>query len=340
MNPYWGKDFFSFLALFFQRMVKLCIGELSFAQLASDEIQILVLCCVGVSSVFVGAFLVLKKMTMLANALSHTILLGLVLSYLGMQWIAQGELLEFKTQLLLIASVVAALLTMILTDVCKRVFKLQEDASIGLVFTFLFALGIILVTLYTHHVHLGVEAIMGNIDALHIDDLKFAFLISIGNVIAVLLFFKYYQIFAFDEVTARLLGCIPLFFQYLLILQTSLTAIGAFRAVGVFLFLIFLTAPILSARLLTKTLKHLIGYGIMIHIVSILVAVALSRHLLSVYEISLSTAGLTCLCSALSYPICLFVKHIQYTVDQSLKKRTIVYRQIKKHMNPSQEGKP
>lgn len=330
MNPYWGQDFFSFLALFFGRLLQLFFGKLSFSELASDEIQIFVLFFVGVSAALVGVFLVLKKMTMLANALSHTILLGIVISYLFMQVIIGKGLLVFDNKLLLFASLITALLTMGLTDLCKRVFKLQEDASIGLIFTFLFAIGVVLVTIYTRNVHLGSEAIMGNIDALHINDLKFTFSIACVNLIMILAFFKYYQILAFDEVLAKLLCCFPLFFQYLLLIQTSCTAIGAFRAVGVFLFLIFLTAPILSARLFTKKLKTIVAYAVLINFITIVFSVALSRHLLSVYDISISTAGLTCVCSALFYPFSLLGVKIKMMLLKSLQKRNLALHNLNK----------
>ena len=78
VNPYFGKNFFSFLLLFAQRMGSLLTGKIGFSDLASDEIQVLVLALVALASALVGTFLVLKKMTMLANSLSHTILLGIV----------------------------------------------------------------------------------------------------------------------------------------------------------------------------------------------------------------------------------------------------------------------
>lgn len=329
MNPYWGLSFFEFISTLFHRGVAFCLGRLSLDQLASDEIQILVLFCIGVSSALVGAFLVLKKMTMLANALSHTILLGIILSYFCLQWFSGGGILVFNNKLFLLAAVLAALVTTALTDLCKRVLKLQEEASVGLIFTFLFALGVILVTIYSRNVHLGAEVIMGNIDALHLDDLKFSFFIALSNVVLIALFFKYYQILAFDELLARSLGCFPLLFQYILMMQTSLMAIGAFRAVGVFLFLIFLTAPVLSARLFTNKLSALMGYAVLVNGVCIIISVALSRHLLSKYELALSTAGLTCVCCALSYPISLIGVKIRSMLLKSLQKRNLSLHKLK-----------
>lgn len=321
MNPYWGLDFFLFLLMFLRRMGALIGGQLTFSELASDELQILVLLCIGISSALIGTFLVLKRMTMLANALSHTILLGIILSYFCVQWFFGGGPLIFNNRLFLMAAILTALITTALTDLCKRILKLQEEASIGLIFTFLFALGVMVVTLYSRNMHLGAEVIMGNIDALHLNDLKLALSLAIANIMLIILLFKYYQILAFDEVLAKSLGCVPLLFQYLLMTQTSLMAIGAFRAVGVFLFLIFLTAPVLSARLFTKKLTHLMGYAALLNATTIVLGVALSRHILTVYGVALSTAGLTCVCSALVYPLSLLGVKIYILILKSLQKR-------------------
>jgi manganese/zinc/iron transport system permease protein len=329
MNPYWGLDFFQFMLLLIKRFALFCQGKMPLNALASDEIQILVLLAIGISSALVGAFLVLKKMTMLANALSHTILLGIILSYFCLRYFAgEGSILVFNNKIFFLASILTALLTTALTDLCRRVLKVQEEASIGLIFTFLFALGVLLVTLYSRNVHLGVEVLMGNIDALHVDDVQFAFFVALVNVVVVLLFFKYYQILTFDEALAKSLGCYPLLFQYLLMTQTAFMAISSFRAVGVFLFLIFLTAPVLAARILTHRLSHLIGYAALMNGVCITIGVALSRHILSVYQLSLSTGAVTCACVALSYPLVLIGANTRKALLKSLQKRKMTRHKI------------
>jgi manganese/zinc/iron transport system permease protein len=299
MNPYWGKTFFPFLALFVQRMFQLCTGQLRLEDLASDEIQVLVLALIGCSSVLVGAFLVLRKMTMLANSLSHTILLGIVLAYLA------TRSLTMDIGVLLLASLVTGLLTTLLTQFLTVVVRLQEDASIGLVFTVLFALGIVLVTLYTRNAHIGTEAIMGNADALHLSDLKLAALVAAFNFLLVALFFKEYQIVSFDPNLARALGFSVAGFSTLLMLQTAATAIGAFRAVGVLLFLALLVGPFLTARRLAHRLLPLMGLAIGLSACASLIAVGLTRHCLSVYRMPLSTSGMVVAIIALFYVITL-----------------------------------
>ncbi|NGX47266.1 MAG: Manganese transport system membrane protein MntB, partial [Chlamydiae bacterium] len=144
MNPYHGADFFHFFAIFFTRL-------LTWKTLASDEIQFFVLSLIAIASSLIGTLLVLKRMTMLANSLSHTILLGIVIAYLLLFKAGSGMPMNF--QVLFIAALVTGILTTLLTQVLHRVIKLQEDASIGIVFTSLFALGILLVTLYTRNAH-------------------------------------------------------------------------------------------------------------------------------------------------------------------------------------------
>jgi manganese/zinc/iron transport system permease protein len=295
VNPYWGKEFGSFFLLFFQRLVEMITGKISLEELASDEVQIFVLGLVGCASALIGSFLVLRKMVMLANSLSHTILLGIVIAYIILIPVASSALIEtqgISLQALLIASLLTALLTTLLTQGLTHLMKLQEDASIGLVFTTLFALGVVLVTIFTRNTHIGAEAVMGNADALHIHDLKLIFIIALSDLLLIILLFKEFQLTTFDPGLARSLKVSPTLFSYLLMVMTSATVIGAFRAVGVLLVLAYLVGPVLTARLLTNHLKTMIALSVLIGFVCSLCAVALARHFLSVYHVPLSTSGL------------------------------------------------
>lgn len=285
MNPYWGVDFFEFIMLFFSRLGQWMTGRLPMSELAADDVQVLVLSLIGISSALIGSLLVLKKMTMLANSLSHTILLGIVIAYvLGTHGISLSTLI--------IAALVAAWMTTVLTQGLIHWMKLQEDASIGLVFTTLFALGVVLVTWLTRNAHIGTEAVMGNVDALHVNDLKLAAWVAGFNVIVVLLFFKEFKLMAFDSAFAITIGLSATLWNYVFMTMTALTAVAAFRAVGVLLVLALLVGPVLIARLYVKRLKALMLLSAAIGVGVSLVAVALARHLLSVYDLPLSTAGI------------------------------------------------
>ena len=241
-------------------------------------------------------------MTMLANSLSHTILLGIVLAFLLFHKTASGMI---GMEILLAASLITAILTTFLTQFLTQVMKLQEDASIGLVFSTLFALGIVLVTIFTRNVHIGIEVVTGNIDALHFDDLKMVFYIALFNCATYFLFSKQFKIIAFDSPFASSLGIAVHFFNYLLMVQVSATMIGAFRAVGVLLILALITGPVLTARRLTDRLFPMIVISAMITACASIISVALSRHLVSKYHLPLSTAGIMVMVVAVIYVLVL-----------------------------------
>ncbi|MCP5505254.1 MAG: metal ABC transporter permease [Chlamydiales bacterium] len=292
MNPYSGVSFFGFFSVMIKRVALFFRGEVS--SFASDEVQLLVLALIALSSALLGTFLVLRKMTMLANSLSHTILLGIVGAFLMSRlFFGGGEgIYTIHLPALLIGAVITALLTTFSTEFLYKRLRLQKDASIGLIFTAFFALGVVLVTVLTRNSHLGVEAIMGNVDALHPNHLKQVFYLFVFNVTIVFFFFRRLEVASFDSDLAKNVGISLLFFNYLLMFQTALTAVGSFRAVGVFLFLSFLVAPVVTARFFTRRLKPLLFLAGGIGVIASLLSVALSRHFLSVYHLPLATSGL------------------------------------------------
>ena len=288
----------------------------------------LVLLGLAVSAGIVGVFLVLRKMTMLANSLSHTILLGIVIAFI-LSHTNSGNHEPVNLAAMLIASLVMGVTTTYLTEFLTKTVKLQEDASIGIVFTGLFAVGIILITLATRDAHIGTEIVMGNIDSLHLADVKLIIILAVINIVLVALFFKEYTITTFDPGLAKVLGISPLFFNYLLMTQVSATAIGAFRAVGVLMVLAFITGPVLAARLLTHDLKKLIGYAILLGCLTSLIAVAISRHILSVHGIPLSTAGIAVCVIALLYLAVWSIRKYKRTLRTIRTLKTPTHNQLK-----------
>ncbi len=319
MNPYSGHDFFGFFTVLLSRLFGMFLGDNSIG-LVSDEIQCLVLILLSFSLSFLGSFLVARQMTMLANALSHTLLLGIVSSFFIFQLLGEGgALLTSLTSMkvLWVAAAITGFLTTGFTELLRHRLKVQEDASIGLVFTTLFALGILLVTLFTRNMHLGVEAITGNIDALHVADLK-----TIGSVAFVILlsyffFFRGFLVSAFDPIFAKSIAYPMKTLNYLLMVLTAGVAIASFRAVGVLLFLSFLVGPVLIAKLYTQGFKKQMVFSFLISSSCSLISVALSRHLLTVYRAPVSTGALTVTVLFFLYILSLFLAPKKGVIWQS-----------------------
>lgn len=304
VNPYGDADLLSFLLLLFYRLPLLLLGR---ETLAHDELQIALLCFIGISCAIVGTFLVLRQMTMLANALSHTILLGIVAAFLITQAIGSShghDTSSLDPVPLLLASICMALVTTFLTQFLTHTLTLQPDASCGLAFTTLFALGIIGVTAATRNSHIGTELVFGNVDALNKHDLPFVFAIMLANLMITLLFFKEWTVTTFDRHFAASIGLSNGCFDYLIMVQTSLSLVSAFRAVGVLMVLAMLTAPVLTARLFSKRLPTLLLNGCAISTCCSILGVALSRHLLTNYGLAFSTAGLIVCLLSLTFFTC------------------------------------
>lgn len=307
---YFGKTFAGFFELLWNHLLKACQGEYGFLDLATDEVQLLTLTLLSITAAIVGSLLVVRKMTMVANAISHTVLLGVVGSFLLLHYFLQrpfSELLEIDVNLLILASLVASFLTMICIDFFHNTLKLGKDASIGLVFTSLFSLGILLVTIFTKNMHIGAEIIMGNVDMIHRDDIYIALSLVIFNFFIFLLLYKEYLATSFDPGFAKLVKISPLLFNYIVIFQTSITLVASFRAVGVVLILALLIVPPVTARLFVTRFKSMIYVSILLGIVASFLAVGLARHILTVYQTPLSTSGLVVTILLLLWLISLFI---------------------------------
>jgi len=301
MNPYWNQDFFGFFVVLFSRL----IGKISHEDLFTDEIQMLVLSGVAISTVTLGNFLTMRKMTMLANSLSHTTLLGIVLSYILLLHFHThlGMCLHLTPSIFLLAALFSAVLTTFCTEFARNRLKLQEDASIGLVFTTLFALGIILVTLFTRNSHIGVEVITGNSDALHVADIKMVWGVTAITLLFTALFFRHWILITFDENLALFLGVPVKGLHYLMMFLTALTLISAFRAAGILLVLSFIVGPPLIARLWSHKLFCVISLSLGFGVLFSILGVAVSRFCLSVYGLSFSTGAIVVTLIAMGYAI-------------------------------------
>lgn len=266
--------------------------------MSSDLLQFAALACSAISAGVISPFLVLKRMTMFANSLSHTSLLGV-----GVAYVLGSVLFSFSffdLGALLMGAFISALLTALLTEGARRFFRLNEDASIGLIFITLFALGVTLVTLFTKNTHLSVEAVLGNPDALQMSDLLFAFPVALLNLSCIALFYRPLQLVAFDEPFAKAIGVKATLWRICLIFLTALSCISAFRAVGALVVLTMLTAPYLTVRFFSSKLLNLIILTPLLGVIEAGLAVLLSRFLFE-QGLALSTAGLFATLSGLIF---------------------------------------
>ena len=237
-----------------------------------------------------GVFLVLRRMSLMSDAISHAILLGIVLAFFVTENIA--------SPLLVAAAAATGVLTVSLVELLNRTRLVREDAAIGLVFPALFSVGVILISRYAGNVHLDVDAVLlgelafAPFNRLVIggNDLGPRTLWLMGIVLLlngafILAFYKELKLTTFDAALAGALGFAPGLIHYLFMTLVSVTAVGAFDAVGSVLVVALMIAPPASAYLLTDRLPRMIGISMGLGVVS-----ALAGYWMS-YLLDVSIAG-------------------------------------------------
>ncbi|AEJ77200.1 metal ABC transporter permease [Chlamydia trachomatis] len=284
ISPYYGVSFLEFFLVFFSRLFS---GKLFYDHLYIDDIQVIVFFAIAVSCSVVGTFLVLKKMAMYANVVSHTILFGLVCVCLFTH-----QLIHLSMQALTIAAVSTTLLTGASIHFIRNVFKVAEEASTALVFSLLFSASLLLLVFLTRNAHVGTELVIGNADALAKTDILPIFLVLLINLGISYCFFSSFVCVSFDTIFAFSLGIRVRLVDYLVMLLLSASIVGAFKAVGVLMSLAFLLIPGLIAKLIASSVQEMMVYSMVFGGLAALIAPALSRSILSVYGIGLSTSGL------------------------------------------------
>ncbi|MBI2547778.1 metal ABC transporter permease [Candidatus Woesearchaeota archaeon] len=229
---------------------------------------ILIASIIATSSALVGVFLVLRRVSLLSDAISHAILLGIVLAFLITK--------DLASPLLIIGAALVGVITVTATELLIATKKLKEDASIGLVFPILFALAVILINLFASNVHLDQDAVLlGELAFAPFERLTlFGFNlprslwingIILGiDLLFILLFYKELKITTFDPYLAASLGFSPVLLHYGLMSLVSITAVGAFDAVGSILVVALMIAPPATAYLLTNHLWKMMSLSIII----------------------------------------------------------------------------
>lgn len=231
----------------------------------SAELEILAIAIVtAVAAALPGTYLVLRRTAMVSDAISHAILPGIVIAFFLTH--------DLNSPLLLLAAAATGVLTVVLIEALIRSRLVPEDASIGIVFPALFSIGVILISRGASGVHLDTDAVLlGELAFAPFHrvtvagvDLGPAALWSMGTILVangalVLLAWKELKLATVDASLAALLGFQPVVIHYGLMSMVSVTAVGAFDAVGSILVVALMIAPPATAYLLAERLGSVVG---------------------------------------------------------------------------------
>lgn len=229
------------------------------------EIQ-LIAALVAMACALPGVFLVLRRMAMMSDAISHSILLGIVIAFFLTE--------DLTSPLLIVGAALTGVAMVGLVELLQRTRLVREDAAIGLVFPVLFSIGVILISRYAGDVHLDVDAVLLGELAFAPFDRFILFDTDLGpralwvmgailalNIVAISLFYKELKLATFDAGLAAALGFAPGLIHYGLMSLVSVTAVGAFDAVGSILVVALMIAPPAAAYLLTDRLSVMLVWS-------------------------------------------------------------------------------
>lgn len=217
---------------------------------------------VGLMCGLLGCFIFLRNMALVGDALSHAILPGVVVGFL----VAGQSVLAFFTGSVLAGLFAALLITWIQTRV-----KSKEDAAIGVVFTTMFSLGVIGISILTRQegVHLDLkDFLFGNVLAITTQDLMLTSLVGAFVLFSTVSLYRYLFISTFDATQARAMGVSTQMIHYFLMLLLSFTVVACMQSVGVILVVGMLIMPASAAYTLTKRLPAMLLTAALIGMIS------------------------------------------------------------------------
>ena len=253
-----------------------------------------------------GTLLVLRKMSMMGDAISHTVLAGLAIAFLVTH--------RRDPATMFVGAVVIGLVTALLIQLVGSLGRTEIGASMGIVFTSLFAMGLVLMRQAIDHVEIDPDCVLyGAIEASYFDQITWmgmnlprAAIINGGagifNLLLIVVLYKEFKVSAFDPALSTTLGINANVMHYLLMTMTAVTTVAAFETVGSILVIAMLIVPPATAYLLTDRLSFMMCWSVLLAILA-----AIFGHVSAVTVPTwfgfggTSTAGMMAFCAGLIF---------------------------------------
>lgn len=269
---------------------------------------------IAITCAILGNFLLLRKQALVSDSISHVVLPGIVLAF-----VVTGSAATWP---MMIGAGVAALLSVAFIEVIVRFGRIEPSAAMGVVFTSMFALGVLLLELSdTRNVHLDVQhALYGSLESLiWLDAVGWRSLLDpvalaglpheLWRVLAVfalvtgaiIVFWRHFVLISFDETFAASAGVHVGLVSIFLISLSAIAAVAAFDAVGSIIVIAMFVCPPATARLLTNRLKTQVALSVLFASLSVIIGILASGYVLRPfgYTDSVSAAGMIAVISGI-----------------------------------------
>ena len=260
--------------------------------------SLFVLIATAAACALLSPFLVLRKLSMVSDAISHSVLLGIVLAFFIVK--------DVGSPFLIAGAALFGVITVFAVEFLSGTGLVKNDDAVGIVFPMFFALAVVLITKFARNVHLDTDIVlMGEVIIAPLNrteflgmDLPKAFVqmgvLFIVNLLFIIIFFKELKITTFDKGFAKLAGFSSVALFYALMTLSSLTAVTAFDAVGAILVVSFLITPGAAAYLISKDLKVMIAISVGYAVINSVLGYVLSLLMnVSMSGMTAAVAGVT-----------------------------------------------
>ncbi len=246
---------------------------------------------ISVSCAAVGTHVVARRISFLGDALAHTVLPGIVIAYM-------------VGASLIVGSLIAAIVTVLLIAVLTRGNNVREDAAIGVAFTGMFALGILLLST-TNSFRDFSHVLFGNILGIDNNDLIALTIIAGVVLIALIVFRRELELTATDRTHAQAIGLRPDLVRMGLLLLLAPAISGGIQAVGVLLTTALLITPAAGAFLVTRRFRSTILVAVVVAVLASVSGMIISFHA------GVSTGATIALCACVGFAVCWCVAALQ-----------------------------
>ncbi|PIE44890.1 MAG: iron ABC transporter permease [Gammaproteobacteria bacterium] len=253
-------------------------------------------CVIGIVCAILSCFLVLKGWSLMGDAVSHAVLPG----------IAIAEVIGFSHP---IGAFISGLMCAVFTGFIDENSRLKQDTVMGIVFSGMFALGILMIASIETDKHL-MHVIMGNLLGITRAELNQTLMISGLVVVVMMLKWKDFLLYAFDASHARVVGLPTKILHYSLLIMLALTIVAAIQAVGVIMVVSLLIAPGITGFILTKRFSTMLIIAIVVSVIAATMGVVVSFH------IDASTAACIVLAQSLLFALAFVIKKLILAINQ------------------------
>lgn len=279
-----------------------------------ESLYILIITAAACS--ILGVFLVLRRLSMVSDAISHSVLLGIVIGFFITK--------DLRSVWLIVAAALFGVFTTMAIEVLIKSRRVGEDAAVGIIFPLFFSIAVILITRFARNVHLDTDMVlMGEVIVAPFNRttvlgislpkaLVQMSLVLILNIAFVVLSFNRMKISTFDPVFSAVSGIGVTLLYYIFMGLVSLTCVAAFESVGAILAISFFIAPAASAYLISKRLKTTLLLAVIYAIINSIIGYILAVK----YNVSMSgmcafASGITFFITVLCCPNGIITKEIE-----------------------------